>query len=636
MDIREKRKIIHEVFEAAHNYSGIDFLYLLVRVEGMKADWTDYFLEVWNQLKEKNDLSTSDLLTDDFLEFIASLLGLVAGEPYGWAPFYPLSQGLGRSPNLNDKLRFLIRKARESGSDAFADLLKDSYFPVITLSDKKSPTKIEAKRMHNSCKNFTRLFLDEYFQQLLKYRGQPRYIKVGFQIFELLVDDQTGLYGFYSHYPGGGKSWWIRTPKNVDCANLTGGLRVEPFVGLMPFEDEWKVDGKRLHELGFKGRYNTEGYWLPIIYPANPQPLLDEAKSFSDDPDIQGCFFYVLATGFHGIEFVVKTNIHLPYKTGSIGNQVHFHRCLDDEKEGSPSPHNFQVYDGWFPLDSLQPDDFKGAFEIIGRVINRLVLAYNGVAEWRIKYRFAEKIEPLLLPDADAMTAFNSLLLDFPKGKDADVLDFALDWYRRGRVVTNVFASFLYYYISIESVAQAVWDGDADFGLNFTKETKPQRKKKRRECIEEAFKKYYETDPEKFVRIAYFACLGTLKSTTETVAKLVFGEEHSYVARLFENSAEDGKSLSKLRSEIAHGLVSMLSRADERVVGKRLDEMARISKEFLIRLALSLTPEMPIPDNAVPFTSLRPLSDPRNSLVIRDVQGLVSLEDWRIKGEWVA
>lgn len=51
MNGKEKRDIIHQVFESAHNFSGIDFLYLMVRVEGMKADWTDNFLEVFAQLK---------------------------------------------------------------------------------------------------------------------------------------------------------------------------------------------------------------------------------------------------------------------------------------------------------------------------------------------------------------------------------------------------------------------------------------------------------------------------------------------------------------------------------------------------------------------------------------------------------
>lgn len=637
MRVKQKREIIHQVFETAHNFSGIDFLYLMVRVEGMKADWTDGFVQLSDRLKANQaDVQTAEFFKDDFLEFIASLLGLVAHEHYGWAPFYNLSQGLGRQPSLNDKLYFLIRKAAENGAEDFAELLKQAYHPTIKLSFIEKPSKTRILRARNDCKRFMILFLKEYFKQLLKFRGQPRYTKVGFQIFELLVDDKKGLYGFYSHYPGGGKSWWIRTPNNVDCANLTGGFRIEPFVGMIPFEDEWKVDGRRLHELGFVGRHNVAGYWQPIIYPANPQPLIDEAKSLSDDPDIQGCLFYVLATGFHGIEFVVKTNIHLPYKTGNIGNQIHLHRCLDGEQDDSPTSHNFQIYDGWFPLDSLDPNEIKDAFEIIGRVINRLVIAYNGEANWRIKYRISQKIEPLLLPSVESLSAFNKLLLEFPKNGDADVLDFALDWYRRARSETNIFTSFLYYYISIESVAQAVWNGDASFGLGLVKESKPERKAKRRKCIEKKYKEYYETDPEEFVRLAYFDCLGPLKSTTEKVVKRVFGENHPHLVSLFKKSKEDGRSLSQLRSDIAHGFISMLSRQEEMIIGRRLEEMARIANEFLTRLALSLTAEQKIPENTIPFTSLRQLSDPRSTLVIRDVQGLLDLEEWRIKAEWVA
>lgn len=638
MKVKEMRRKIDSLFDEAHLFDGVEFLYLMMRVEGPKTDRSDYFVKLRDQLKfDAAAVKTDEFFKHDLLEFIANIINLASQRPYSYAPFYRLSKGLGRKPSLVDKLRFLIRKASEAGKEDLVLLLRDAYGPTIALYERKAATKKDSSRAHNACKIFTRLLLEQYSRQLLKYKGQASYIKIpGFQVFELLVDDETGLYGFYSHYPGDGKSHFIRRKDNFDAVNLWFGKdeRVEPWVGEIPFEDEWKVDGKRLHELGLRGRYNLDGYWLPIIYPSNPEPLIQEAESLSDDPDVQGCLFYILATGFMGIEFVVRTNIHLPYQTGNIGGQVHLHRCLD--VEGGDSPHNVQVYDGWFPLDRLDPDEIKAAIEIIECVINRLVLAYNGHAEWRIKYGRSQISESLLKPSVEALSAFNNLIVGFPSEKnDADVLDLALDWYRRGRSTANVFMKFLYFYISIESVASAIANGDASFGLGYSKDSKSVRKTKRRECVEELYKLYYLDDPTKFVTSAYFDCVGPIKKTTKTVASLVFGEGHEFVSWLFDDS-ERGKSLHKIRSDIAHGFISMLSREQELLVRKRVGDISQIANAFLRRLASSLPADQPLSETRLEFTSTLKFSDPRNTLVIRDPQAIVRMEDWRIRPEWVS
>jgi len=42
-----------------------------------------------------------------------------------------------------------------------------------------------------------------------------------------------------------------------------------------------------------------------------------------------------------------------------------------------------------------------------------------------------------------------------------------MDWYVRGRTSNNIFLRFLSYYISLESVASAIIEGDADINLGF-------------------------------------------------------------------------------------------------------------------------------------------------------------------------
>ena len=96
----------------------------------------------------------------------------------------------------------------------------------------------------------------------------------------------------------------------------------------------------------------------------------------------------------------------------------------------------------------------------------------------------SKDIERVLKPSEDELHIFNSMLQDFPDTEDAIILDVAVDWYNRAKTSIIIFASFLSYYVAIENVAQSIADGKADFGLNYVKDSKSERKRKREECIE--------------------------------------------------------------------------------------------------------------------------------------------------------
>lgn len=104
----------------------------------------------------------------------------------------------------------------------------------------------------------------------------------------------------------------------------------------------------------------------------------------------------------------------------------------------------------------------------------------------------------------------------------------------------------------------------------------------------------YLCDPAKFITKAYFDCVVSLRAQTQRIVELVFGPKHQFLDRLSKKGA-DGFSLNNLRSEPAHGKLTLLNRDDADLVEGRIPEMAQISKEFLMRVTFSLKPEDPLP-----------------------------------------
>ena len=134
---------------------------------------------------------------------------------------------------------------------------------------------------------------------------------------------------------------------------------------------------------------------------------------------------------------------------------------------------------------------------------------------------------------------------------------------------------------------------------------------------------------------AYFDCVVSLKNKTKKIVELVFGIDHSYINRLFDDDSEDKMSLLKIRSGIAHGSLSLLDKDDELLVAKRLPEIAQITKEFLTRLIFSIKPKDEIPIWSVNFTSQHTFADPRNTLIVKNEHGIIIGDDWKIRPEWI-
>lgn len=645
---QEIGKVIAGLFADAQSTAGVEYIYTLLRVTGPEVDRTDALVKLRSELKEPREaLSEPNLFSlycswannEAPLELLANLLNCVQGKPYSVVPFFHLNKG--RYPQKvqeatpQEKIKELSRLATETGREELARAINKAYPDAIVEAcfDQSQPPIDQLRTAFQKCRLLLSALTEVLFFERLKYRDWHKFHKVSpFEVIELFTNDEYGLNGFWMHFPNGASAEFVRHPERHEGRNFLVNPHIEYFVGLLDnLQKAWQIDGKRLHELNLPGRYNPMGEWKPIVAPEAVATLSDEARTLSDDPDVQGALFYILSTGFRVIEFVVRTNIDLPHEEVRFGENFHLWKCppLDETPQSNS---NFRIYDGWVDLESVEPDYVRHAIAMIGVALNRMAFAYDASLHWRIKYRLHVGEEPLWTPNEEDTHLINALLKDFPKADDSITLDSALDWYARGRASRNVFTAFLCYYVALESVARAVADGKADFGLGYRKETKSERRQARLTCIKEKHDALYEIDPARFITEAYFDCIVGLKEKTKRVTELVFGPEHPYLKLLFEKD-EDGHSLNSIRGELAHGGVTLMDRDHEKLVRSRLHEIADISKEFLTRLIFFLKPEDSLPSWSGRFSNAMQFTDPRSTMFVNSEVPLID-KDWRIRPEW--
>lgn len=621
----------------------MEYVFTLLRVEYYSIKIIDPLLRLKAELdvssNEQNQESAalryaSLIQQDKALDLLANLFNCVRKLPYDVSPFHRLGQINGvfvRKPTLEEKLRELERMALAAMNPQLGELIAQAY-PMELVG---APSASEPELLNRALSHLRALLsalLTIYFKERLSYRGSPRFYKFNDFVIELFVDYKDGLNGFQSYAPNGDISTFARFSDSVYGRNIMFGPYVRLFSGSLDNSaSEWLVAGRRLHELWLTGRYNASGEWKPIIYPVVPSDLLEEARSLSGDADVQGTLFYILSTGFRGIEFAVCTNADLPSQSGSIGGVLHLWKC-PPLTEVPPTDSNVRVYDGWYELESIDPDEIRQALAMIGIALSRLAFAFDAEVSWRVKYRLQERSRSLATPSEEDLKFFNSLLLDFPQSWDALVLDQALDWYTRGRSSPHVFTKFLCYYISVESVATAVFEGKADLGFGFKKSGKAAVRAEKAACIQAKHEELYETNPEEFIRQAYFDCIYSIKKRTETIVSRVFGPEHDYLKWLFIKSP-DGYSLHDIRGQLAHGGFSLSNRGDEDIVAARLPEVTQVAKDFLTRVIFMLKPADTLPTWSKGFSREMHLADPRSTMFATNEKALPTT-DWRIRPHW--
>jgi hypothetical protein len=335
----------------------------------------------------------------------------------------------------------------------------------------------------------------------------------------------------------------------------------------------------------------------------------------------------MLCTGYRGIEFVARTAIDIPQKSIRLGG-IHLWKCGD-----APKDKDF-VYDGWFPLGSVSSDSIAQGLNAIELGINLLAFTYGAESTWRVKYDFMNSSKGYPTPTEEDLSLLGEIISKYPfeKGDEASVLAVAIDWHNRGRSSANKFTAFLCYYIAIELVIHEVMDSDSLFGIA-PPNTREDRTQEKIRGINSLHERMYEIDPIEFINRAYFDCVLSIKAQSKHVLGRVFGDKHPNYAAMFEKGKE-GLSLLDLRGRLAHGRMHPTVPEDKATIERRLPEMAIISREFLMRLSLSLAPTQEVPSWGGMHRLSLSMDDPRSTLIMTGEKSGLPPTDWKIRPEW--
>jgi hypothetical protein len=587
---------VERLFDSARSRGGIGFVYTLLRVEGMSFAQPDPLLPLRKTSSEVTAVVTDDARRE-LLKILGNLLRCVQGLAYRGFP----------AGDEHEQRREIAAAARVSGYDEIAAAVEG------------------AERERDG---LVACLFDAYWKQRRAALESRRLYKLpGFDVLEVLFDEEVGLTGFRVHFSNDSFAEFRRTDNSTMPLNLTFGDDGEIIFNVGDIDaltDEWRIGGRALFEVGLEGRYNTPGEWKPLVYPAGWDRYSLRAKEASERPEVQGALLYMFLTGHHAVEFAVRTSVELPHELTSFGSgRLELFKVEPDVGRET-------IYDGTAYVRKAEATAVEDALVGIQALMNRIAFSFDAAVSWVPKYNTHHSGGTRATPSEDDLRLLDQLLVE--GGASRGVIDQAIDWYNRGRSSNNEFVAYLCAYISFESTAMAVWSGDIDTPAQFTRPSKAERKAETSHCVQALHDLEYEHDPALFVRNAYFECVVPVKRRVKQVAEGVFGAESRQVSVLFER--RDGSSLADIRGSLAHGGLSLADPAARALVRSRLPEIQEVAREFLLRVALGIAAI----DEAPEWSGLHlfgiTMDDPRATLCTSSLDHLPPA-DWRIRHEWI-
>jgi|GEM_PF-5474980 len=639
--MRKKPTLIEKTFINAKTNSGIQYCFTLLRAEGWVSYQEDPIDAVYKRIKtidvnkvpieQQEELLKSLLGEMDLYKLILNILNNGQGKSYSIRPFKTYKQDLSHFRELVESIdNYNDPPVRKYLKNIFEGKIEPFYDDIHSSAISDAAIKEINKRLAS----FLKEFLETYKKVLMGFKSGENVHKLPyiFVTVELLTDD-SGLCGVKFHAPGI-YSLFIRKSNGTQqqCYSFNQDGEIVLYIG--GGDPLWVYNDKPLYERGLKGRYNQIGEWKPIVYPQSSEMVSAEAhKRTKDELDkrIEACMFYCLTTCYHAIEFVVKTNIDLPFeyttaKSNKIG-VLHFHKVKLDIPSNSVS--NIVVYDGTLELVNIENETIKNGLGLIETFLHKMSFRVDGKVEWFLKYP--------LYSDASGKIAINKKgfssigkYMTVDLGSDSSRIDTSISWFINGNISTNPFTKFLSYYIAFESLAIPFVDGKLEISTKYKIKPLPKsaRNKQINECIRVLHEELYPSKPQEFVSKSY-ACIGSLNSKTKVALEKVFGKESTEVIDFFKKV--DGYSFYLLRNKLAHGDFSHIEENDRRPIQERLGALKDIVFRFILALS---SPKNDRSKTYFSHTLSMQTSDPRSSSVVSSLD-FIPNKDWRIKLEWL-
>lgn len=213
----------------------------------------------------------------------------------------------------------------------------------------------------------------------------------GYEVLELLSNEEEGLYGFTVHISNGTQCTFERHKDRVIAQNVMfedDGIRLH--VGILDaLREQWLVRGEPYREPMDSDRYNQNGEWKPIIYPASTSRFKAEIKDMTQDARVQGCLFYIRCTGQLCIEFFVRGTLDTGTQELVCSNGLRLYRCdwlAHDDKNAK-----IYVYDGTMPIKEGSLNGVQRGLEEIDATSKALANENNANIAWDVKYKTTSK-----------------------------------------------------------------------------------------------------------------------------------------------------------------------------------------------------------------------------------------------------
>jgi len=426
------------LFGRAANANGFDFLCTILRVEGITSGHWDAFVEAEEAAMDFSKLlrkvsskkqSKRAVRLALFLychstemsapyEILANLLLCCHGKPYRMYPFGELVRVEEKKgffpkrhlPSPKKQIEY-IKKLAAGCDEVMIGSILDGFFHheirnafyhsdyAITEDEfrivKGGDIGKEVVSLEELSDFLTRCFAF-YSAFFISYNIIKKNLAAGdkfhrwpnYEVLEIL-SDKDGLTGFKTHFPNDSYAMFERKKyggtmgRNLMCLNEGVQLHVGDLEQYQKAND-WRVDGKTFDQYGT--RYNRYGYWKPIIFRGNSDVIERKAFEMSDDKIIQGCLFYIFATGHKAVEFVLKSNKKLFKREGYSLPYFKKDKKIIIKSCGQPNNGLF-VYDGTIYLQSKDKDMIQNAVKEVDSLMDRFKQR-GAEIEYRFKYQF--------------------------------------------------------------------------------------------------------------------------------------------------------------------------------------------------------------------------------------------------------
>src|SRR5262245_14970799 len=247
---------IERLFAEARARGGLDYLFTLVRVDGLSFEFRDPILRILDLISTPSSHDGDQIRSRycalassiQLLELVANLLGCIEGKGYSPSPFHHLSTG--QFPNVTapkpvEVVNDLVGRTARADFNGLTDLIAESY-PDSVLRSCFGGVSVDDSAFRQAlskCEGFLRLLLDIYQRKRLEFRTAPKYYKMPrFQVAELLTNEDVGLIGIRIHFSNGGAATFRRETDSTWCENMMPSVEgVSLYAGdIESLRDEWK------------------------------------------------------------------------------------------------------------------------------------------------------------------------------------------------------------------------------------------------------------------------------------------------------------------------------------------------------------------------------------------------------------